>query len=140
VESKFVPYNSFPHKAGYYYDEMAVRFNQTQKEVKMPRDLLDIPIGTTVKSSDRAPVDGDWEFVEHIGSSNCRPSAKERKVYLFRGQLLPVCKRCGERGIWKLISHRFEIPPDKDNTPFVLKAVRGDRPDVPYPAGSKRLK
>jgi hypothetical protein len=133
-----VPYNSFPHKAGYYYNKMALGFNQAQKEVKMPRDLLDIPIGTTVRSSDRAPVDGDWEFVEHIGSSNCRPSAKERKVYLFRGQVLPICKRCGKRGIWKLISHRFEIPPDKDNTPFVLKAVRGDRPDVPYPAGSKR--
>ena len=102
------------------------------------RKMLDIPIGTTARSGERAPIDGDYELVEHIVSSNCKPTAKERKVYLLRGQLLPKCKPCGKRSIWKLVESKLEVPLDKDNTPFVLKVVRGDRPDVPYPAGAKR--
>ncbi len=102
------------------------------------RKMIDIPLGTTVRSSNRAPIDGDYEFVEHIASSDCSPSAEERKLYLFRGELLPPCKRCGKRGIWKLTEYRFEIPPEMDKTQFVLKEVRGDRPDVTYPSGTKR--
>ena len=99
---------------------------------------LDVPIGTTVRSAARAPIDGDYELVEHIASSDCSPSDAERKLYLMRGELLPPCKRCGKRGIWKLTEYRVEIPPEMDQTPFVLKEIRGDRPDVPWPSGTKR--
>ena len=99
---------------------------------------LDVPIGTTVRTSSRAPIDGEYEFVEHIAPSDCSPSAEERSLYLFRGELLPSCKRCAKRGIWKLTEYRFDIPPERDNTPFVLREVRGDLPDVPWPSGSKQ--
>lgn len=102
------------------------------------RKMIDVPLGTTVRSSSRAPIDGDYEFVEHVASSDCSPAAEERKLYLFRGELLPPCKRCGKRGIWKLTEYRFDIPPERDNTPFVLREVRGDLPDVPWPSGSKQ--
>ena len=102
------------------------------------RKMIDIPLGTTVRTAARAPIDGDYEFVEHIAPSDCSPSAAERKLYFFRGELLPPCKRCGKRGIWKLAEYRFDILPERDNTQFVLKEVRGDRPDVPYPSGTKQ--
>ena len=104
----------------------------------MQQKNLDIPVGTTVRSSSRVPIDGDYEFVEHIAPSDCSPSAEERKLYLLRGELVPMCKRCGKRGIWKLTESKFDIPPERDQTPFVLKEVRGDRPDLPYPSGAKR--
>jgi len=102
------------------------------------RKMLDIPVGTTVRSSNRAPIDGDYEFVEHIASSTCKPSGAESSIYLLRGELLPPCKSCGKRGIWKLTGSKFEISPEKDQTPYVLKEIRGDRPDVPYPSGTKK--
>lgn len=101
------------------------------------RKMIEIPIGTEVRTANRAPIDGEYELVAHINSSECKPSGKEGKVYRFRGELLPLCPRCGKRGIWKLVEYKFEIPSEKDNTPYVLKAVRGDRPDVPYPSGAK---
>ncbi len=99
---------------------------------------LAIALGTTVRAAARAPIDGDYEFVEHVKPSDCSPSAEERKLYRFRGELLPPCKRCGKRGIWKLTGYRFDIAPESDNTEFVLREVRGDRSDVAYPAGEKR--
>lgn len=102
------------------------------------RKMIDIPIGTEVRTWYRAPIDGDYEFVQHLIPSNCKPSAKEHKVYKFRGELLPPCKHCGKRALWKLVEYKFEIVPEKDHTAFVLKEVRGDRSDVPYPAGAKR--
>lgn len=102
------------------------------------RKMIDIPIGTTAKTHMRAPIDGDYGFVEHAQSSDCSPSGDEATVYIGRGQLMPVCKRCGKRGIWKLTESRFDIPPEQNRTAFALKELRGDRPDVPYPAGSKR--
>ena len=102
------------------------------------RHMIDIPIGKMIRSSDRAPIDGDYEFVEHLGTSDCKPSGDESTVYLLRGELLPRCKRCGKRGIWKLKATRFEISPDRNVTSYVLKEVRGDRPDLPYPSGTKK--
>ena len=99
---------------------------------------LDIPIGTTLRSAARAPIDGNYELVEHIASSDCSPSAEERKLYLLRGELVPPCRRCGKRGIWKLTESWFEIPPERNQTPFVLKEIRGDRPDLPYPSGTRQ--
>ena len=100
------------------------------------RKMIDIPVGTTVRSSVRAPIDGDYEFVEHIARSSCKPSGKKAKIYRGRGELLPLCRACGKRGVWKLTESKFEIT--KDNTPFVMKNVRGDRPDVTYPSGTKK--
>ena len=99
---------------------------------------LDVPIGTTVRSAARAPIDGDYELVEHIASSDCSPSDAERKLYLMRGELLPPCKRCGKRGIWKLTEYGVEIPPERNSTPYVLREIRGDRPDLPWPSGEKK--
>ena len=104
----------------------------------MEQKKLDVPIGTTVRSAARAPIEGDYELIEHIASSDCSPSAKERKLYLLRGEVLPPCKRCGKRGIWKLTESRFEISPERDNTAFAVNVVRGDRPDVPWPSGAKK--
>lgn len=101
------------------------------------RRLL-VDIGTTCRTSARAPIDGDYGFVEHVKPSDCTPSPAERQIYLYRGDLLPFCKRCGKRAMWKLTDTRFEITPEMDKSEWVLKTVRGDRPDVPYPAGSKR--
>ncbi len=102
------------------------------------RKMIDIPIGTEVRTANRAPVDGDYELVRHVNSSECRPSARESKVYKFRGELMPVCPHCGKRAIWKLVEYKFEVSSAIDKTPYVLKVVRGDRPDVPYPSGTKR--
>lgn len=102
------------------------------------RRMIDVPIGQTVRSAARAPIDGDYEFVEHLVSTDCKPSGAEATAYLMRGELMPRCKLCGKRGIWKLTESKFEISPERDNTPYVLEVVRGDRPDVPYPGGAKR--
>ncbi len=102
------------------------------------RKMIDIPVGTTVRSNVRAPIDGDYAFVEHVAASDCRPSAGESSVYRGRGELLPTCKLCGKRGIWKLTESRFDIPAEQNHTEFVLREVRGDRPDVSYPAGTKQ--
>ena len=102
------------------------------------RKMIDIPIGTEVRTANRAPIDGDYELVHHVVSSECKPSAKEGKVYKFRGELLPPCSRCGKRAIWKLAEYKFDVPPERDKTRFVLKEVRGDRPDVLYPSGMKK--
>jgi hypothetical protein len=102
------------------------------------RKMIDVPVGTTVRSNVRAPIDGDYEFVEHIAPSDCSPSANDRVVYKGRGQLLPTCKGCGKRGVWKLKESKFDIPPEQNRTEYVLKEVRGDRPDVAYPSGTKK--
>ena len=102
------------------------------------RKMIDIPVGTTVRSNVRAPIDGDYEFVEHINPADCKPSGKENVVYRGRGQLLPLCPGCGKRSIWKLKESKFDIPPEKNNTEYVLREVRGDRPDLPYPSGTKK--
>ena len=104
------------------------------------RKMIDIPIGTEVRTAFRAPIDGDYEFVKHVASSTCKPTAKQSKVYNFRGELLPTCPKCGKRAIWKLIEYKFEVPHDRNKTDYVLEIVRGDRPDVAYPAGTKRSK
>ena len=100
------------------------------------RQMIDVPVGTTIRSNVRAPIDGDYEFVEHIAPSDCRPGGEDAKVYRGRGELLPKCKVCDKRGIWKLIEAKFEIV--KNNSPWVLKEVRGDRPDITYPSGAKK--
>jgi len=102
------------------------------------RKMIDVPVGTAVRSSNRAPIDGDYELVEHIAPSDCSPSGDERVAYFGRGELLPPCKRCGKRGVWKLKETKFMITPEQDQTEYVLKEVRGDRPDVSYPSGMKR--
>jgi hypothetical protein len=102
------------------------------------RHMVDIPIGTTARSSGRAPVDGDYEFVEHIAASDCKPTGDDTKIHLGRGEMIPRCKKCGKRGIWKLAEISFDIPPEKNVTDWVVKTVRGDRADVTYPAGKKK--
>jgi hypothetical protein len=104
------------------------------------RKYLDIPVGTRVRTAARVPIDGDYEFVEHIATSDCSPSDAERASYLVRGDLMPRCKRCGKRGIWELKEARFDTEPDiwQTQNEYVLKNVRGDRPDIPYPSGTKR--
>jgi hypothetical protein len=102
------------------------------------RHMVDIPIGTTVRSFSRAPIDGDYEFVEHVAASTCKPTGAGTRVHLGRGQMMPRCSACGKRGIWKLTQIGFDIPPEQDKSAYVLKVVRGDRPDVPYPSGTKK--
>ena len=104
------------------------------------RRHLDIPVGTRTRTAARVPIDGDYVFVEHIVSSDCRPSDAERLAYFMRGDLIPPCQRCGKRCIWELKEAKFETTPEiwQKQTDYVLKHVRGDRPDVPYPSGSKR--
>jgi len=101
---------------------------------------LDIPVGTRVRTAARVPIDGDYQFVEHIVSSDCSPSDAERTIYLMRGNLIPACKRCGKRGIWELKEAKFESTHgiwNKQNE-YVLRVVRGDRPDLSYPSGTKQ--
>lgn len=102
----------------------------------MEQRKVDVPVGIKVRSSARAAIDGTYEFVEHVAPSDCKPSGGDAKVYRMRGELLPPCQACGKRGIWKLAESKLEIT--KDNTPYVLKEIRGDRPDLAYPSGSKR--
>ena len=102
------------------------------------RKMIDVPIGTTVKSSVRAPIDGVYEFGEHLTTSDCKPTGDQASLYKFRGELLPPCLKCGRRGVWKLTEYKFEIPPDRNKTDWVLENVRGDRADVSYPSGTKR--
>ena len=104
------------------------------------RKMIDIPLGTEVRTALRAPIDGDYEFVKHIVDSSCKPAAKEKKVYRFRGELLPRCPKCSKRAVWKLVEYKFDIIPERNKTDYVLKVVRGDRPGVPYPSGTKRSK
>ena len=101
------------------------------------RKMIDIPVGTQVRSSFRAPIDGDYEFLEHVKPSDCQPSGEQAKVFRFRGELMPICKLCGRRSIWSLVQSKFDIPPDRDQTSYVLNEVRGDRPDIDYPSGNK---
>ena len=102
------------------------------------KHMYDVPLETVVKSSYRAPIDGIYEFIEHHTASDCKPSGDKAKIYLGRGELLPTCLACSKRGSWKLVDYKFDIPNDKNNTPFVLREVRGDRSDVPYPSGTKK--
>lgn len=102
------------------------------------RKMIDIPLGTEVRTAIRAPIDGDYAFVKHVATSKCKPAAKESKVYKFRGELMPRCPKCDKRAVWKLADYKFEIPPDRNKTAYVLKVVRGDRPNVLYPSGTKR--
>ena len=102
------------------------------------RKMIDVPIGTEVRSSLRAPIDGVYKFEEHLIKSKCKPAGKQATLYKFRGELMPPCQKCGKRGLWKLAEYKFEIPPDRNNTEWVLKNVRGDRADVAYPAGKKK--
>jgi hypothetical protein len=102
------------------------------------RHMINVPIGTTVRTSVRAPIDGEYEFVEHVASSACSPSGADVTAYMFRGQLLPRCGSCGKRSVWKLKEVKFDIGPEMDMSEYVLKNVRGDRPDVPYPSGAKK--
>lgn len=100
------------------------------------RKMIEVPVGTAVRSSVRAPIDGEYEFEEHLTQTACKPAGADAKMYRGRGELLPPCKVCGKRGIWKLTEAKYEVV--KDNTAFVLKEVRGDRPDIQFPAGSKQ--
>lgn len=123
--------------------EMAVAYvdNSLKPEGALmeQRKMIDIPIGTKVKTSFRAPIDGDYELVEHNHpTDDCKATSGQFIVYRGRGELLPSCPVCGLRGIWELMESRFDISPERDNTPFVLKQVRGDRPNVTYPSGTKR--
>jgi len=102
------------------------------------KHMYDVPIGTVVRSTNRVPIDGIYEFVEHHSSSECKPSGDKAKVYRMRGELIPSCQACGKRGNWKLVEYKFDIPSEKDNTPYVLREVRGDRSDVAYPSGTKK--
>jgi hypothetical protein len=102
------------------------------------RKMIDIPLGTEVRTAIRAPIDGDYQFVQHVAASKCKLSAKESRVYKFRGELLPPCPKCGKRSVWKLVEYKFEIPPERNKTEYILKVVRGDRPNVPYPSGTKK--
>ncbi len=101
---------------------------------------LNIPVGTRFRTAERVPIDGDYQFVEHIVSSDCSPLDAERTIYFMRGDLIPPCKHCGKRGIWELKEAKFETTPDiwQKQNEYVLKYVRGDRPDLPYPGGAKR--
>jgi hypothetical protein len=100
------------------------------------RKMIDVPVGTPVRSSVRAPIDGQYEFAEHLAQTDCKPGGADATIYRGRGELLPACRVCGKRGVWKLAEAKYEVV--KDNTPFVVKEVRGDRPDLAYPSGSKR--
>jgi len=102
------------------------------------KHMYDVPLGTVAKSSYRAPIDGNYEFVEHHTSSNCKPTRDKAKVYRMRGELMPACLACGKRGSWKLVEYKFDIPPEKNATEYVVSVVRGDRPDVAYPSGTKK--
>ena len=102
------------------------------------RKMIDIPIGTKVKTSFRAPIDGDYQLVEHNHPTDCRATSGQFIAYRGRGELLPPCPVCGIRGTWELIESRIDISPERDNTPFVIEQIRGDRPDVAYPSGTKR--
>lgn len=102
------------------------------------KHMYDIPLGTLVRSAYRAPMDGTYEFSEHHIKSKCKPSGAKAKVYRMRGELLPSCQLCGKRGNWKLVEYKFDIPPEKNRTEYVLRVVRGDRPDVAYPSGTKK--
>ena len=102
------------------------------------RKMIDIPVGTKIKTSFRAPIDGDYKLVEHSRTTTCQATGGKFIVYRGRGELLPSCPVCGTRGVWELIESRFDIGPERDNTPYVLEQVRGDRPNIAYPSGSKR--
>ena len=101
---------------------------------------LDIPVGTRFRTASRVPADGYYHFVEHIAPSDCAPSDEERSMYFMRGELIPSCKRCGKRAVWELKEHKFETTREiwQTQNDYVLKNVRGDRPDVPYPGGKMR--
>jgi hypothetical protein len=104
------------------------------------RRSLDIPRGTEVRASSRVPIDGYYEFVEHVVPTDCNPSTDERVIYFMRGGVVPGCKRCGKRSTWRLKEAKFETITDvwKTQTDYVLANVRGDRPDLPWPRGAKR--
>ena len=104
----------------------------------MPQRMLDIEIGTTVRSATRAPVDGTYEFVEHVEPTDCTPPADQRTVYRLRGELMPKSPGCDKRCLWKLTEINFDIPPEMDHTEYAIKVIRGDNPDVAYPAGEKK--
>ncbi len=104
----------------------------------MPERMLDVQTGTTVRSAGRAPVDGTYEFVEHVESTDCTPPEDQRTVYLMRGEVLPKSPVCNKRCLWKLVDIVYEIRPEKDSTEYAIKVVRGDNPDIPYPAGEKK--
>jgi hypothetical protein len=104
------------------------------------RRSLDIPRGTEVRASSRVPIDGYYEFVEHVVTTDCNPSTDERVIYLMRGGVVPRCKRCAKRSTWRLGEAKFETIPDiwRTQTDYVLGNIRGDCPDLPWPRGAKR--
>lgn len=104
------------------------------------RVYLDIPVGTKLRTAARVPIDGDYQFVEHIVTSDCSPTDAERTLYLMRGGLIPPCQRCSKRAVWELKEAKLETTGEvwQKQNEYVLKNVRGDRPDVPYPSGSKK--
>ena len=102
------------------------------------KHMYDVPLGTVTRSTHRVPIDGIYEFVEHHATSDCKPSGDKAKTYLGRGELMPACLACSKRCSWKLVEYKFDIPPEKNATEFVLREVRGDRSDVAYPSGTKK--
>ena len=104
----------------------------------MEQRKLDIPLGTSVRTAARAPIDGTYEFVEHVEATDCVPPEGQRSRYFLRGEILPRSPACDKRCLWKLTEIKYEIPPEKDSTEYAIKVVRGDRPDVPWPAGAKK--
>ena len=104
----------------------------------MPQSMLDVQVGATVRSAGRAPTNGTYEFVEHVEPTDCTPPQEQRTVYLLRGELMPKSPVCDKRCLWKLVDISYEIRPERDSTEYAIKVVRGDNPDVPYPAGQKK--
>jgi hypothetical protein len=104
----------------------------------MEQRTLDIQVGITVRSAARAPIDGTFQFVEHVEPTDCTPPADQSTVYVLRGEVMPKSPVCNKRCLWKLVDISYEIRPEKDSTEYAINVVRGDNPDVPYPAGQKR--
>ena len=101
--------------------------------------MVDIPIGFEIRSSYRAPIDGVYAVAQHVESSKCKPLAKEGKLYKMRGQLMPMCPKCGKRVIWKLAEYKVDVPPELDNTEFAMTQMRGDHPFSKSGPRNKRI-
>lgn len=59
-------------------------------------------IGDTFRTGEKAPVSGDYDYVQHIDSTGCTPTPAERQITLSAGETFPPHRSCNKGVIWRL--------------------------------------
>lgn len=60
-------------------------------------------MASTYRTGEDAPVDGIYQFVEHIEDvPHCNPTPEEERIPLDAGETFPPHRSCEKGAVWKL--------------------------------------